>query len=163
MRHKLFLYSLFLSSSIFFTACSSSDDDTPAAEEPEEVVTLEGNYSGTWSSDTDMDITYTNFAISARLKFANEEKTRLNGEFFATSSFVSCCESGDNDGTMVFVLDGMQITSFSFNDIITDCTGNFSGTGTITSENPYRLEVDFTGNDCDGNHIGKMIFTKLNN
>ncbi len=163
MKKNLFILALFSAHILLFISCSGSDDDTPAAEMEPEAVTLEGDYIGTWNSNTDLDITYTDFGISARLKFANAEKTRLNGEFFATTSFSSCCNSGDNDGTMVFNLDGTQITSFSFNDIITDCTGNFSGTGTITSENPYRLEVDFTGNDCDGNHIGKMIFTRLNN
>lgn len=143
---------------------SCSDDDGPEEEPKEEnEITLEGDYIGTWNSNTDMDITYTDFGISAKFVFENTAKTSLKGEFFATTSFSSCCDSGDNDGTMFLDLDGDSISAFSFNDIITDCTGTFSGSGSITSKNPYTLQIEFTGNDCDGNHTGQLIFKRINN
>lgn len=140
---------------------SCSNDDSKEAEEEiieQMEITLEGDYVGTWNSTTDMDIVYTNFAISAKFIFANTDKTRLSGEFFARSS-----STGDNDGTMQITLDGDSISSFSFNDTIIDCTGTFSGSGSITSKDPYTLEINFTGNDCDGNHIGQMVFRRINN
>lgn len=152
-----------LFASIIVLSCSS-DDSSPEQEQNEEKeVTLEGDYVGTWNSSTDMDIVYSDFGISAKFKFANSTNERLSGEFFATTGFNSCCNSGDNDGTMIINLDGDNITSFSFNDIITDCTGTFSGNGSITSKNPFTLQIDFTGNDCDGNHTGQLIFKRINN
>lgn len=162
------IFFLFLPLSI---CISCSSDDGPAEQqeqeqqEPteEEVLTLEGNYRGTWNSDTDLDITYTDFGITAKFEFTDDTETRMRGEFFATTTFESCCSSGANDGTMLIDLDGNTISTFSFNDIITDCTGTFEGSGTITSEDPFTLEIDFTGNDCDGNHIGQMVFRRTNN
>lgn len=155
--------SLILLVLIYFSSCSG--DDSPEEEQKKEdsLITLEGDYLGTWNSTTDKDITFTDFGISAKFTFANNEKTRLRGEFFATTSFRSCCQSTGNDGTMVIDLDGDTIASFSFNDQIIDCTGTFSGTGSITSKTPYTLQIDFTGNDCDGNHIGQIVFTRRNN
>ena len=144
-------------------SCSSDNESGDIPEEEQNLVTLEGDYIGTWNSTTDLDITYTDFGISAKFSFANGSNTRLRGEFFATTSFSSCCDSGINDGTMVLDLDGDDITSFSFNDIITNCTGTFSGTGSVTSKTPYTISIDFTGEDCDGNHIGQMIFRRINN
>lgn len=142
--------------------CLSCSDDEGPEEEMEEMeeqeITLEGDYTGTWNSTTDLDITYTDFPISAKFVFGNVAKTRLNGEFFARSS-----STGDNDGTMVIVLDGDNISSFSFNDTLIDCTGTFSGSGSITSKNPFTLQIDFTGEDCDGNHVGQLIFKRTNN
>jgi hypothetical protein len=156
---KLFKITFFLVFPLI-TFQSCSDDDSSNEEEQEEVkeITLEGDYSGTWNSTTDMDITYTNFAISAKFRFANADKTRLSGEFFARSS-----STGDNDGTMLINLDGDSISSFSFNDTLEGCTGTFSGSGSITSKDPYTLQIDFTGNDCDGNHEGQLIFKRINN
>ncbi|MGD1946949.1 MAG: hypothetical protein ACFB0A_11975 [Croceivirga sp.] len=148
---------------IHLLSCSSDDSSGQEEEKEESLVTLEGDYIGTWNSNTDLDITYTDFGISAKFTFANSEKTRLRGEFFATTSFTSCCGSPGNDGTMLINLDGDTIESFTFNDQIIDCTGNFNGSGRITSKTPYTLQIDFTGNDCDGNHIGQMIFRRRNN
>ena len=154
---------LLLSILMMSLSCSSDNGSEAPQEEEQNPVTLEGDYIGTWNSTTDMDITFTDFGISAKFTFANTANTRLRGEFFATTSFSSCCDSGANDGTMILDLDGDDISSFSFNDIITDCTGTFSGSGSITSKNPYTLQIDFTGEDCDGNHIGQMVFTRFNN
>jgi len=145
-------------------SCGDDDGEEQMEQMEEEVeITLEGDYRGTWDSTTDMDITYDGFPISAKFRFAGNSETRLSGEFFATSNFSSCCSDNANDGTMFLDLDGDTITDFDFNDTITDCTGTFSGTGSIISNDPYTLEINFTGNDCDGNHIGQMIFIRVNN
>lgn len=160
---KLFKITFFLVLPLVtFLSCSDDDSSEEVKEEVKEI-TLEGDYVGTWNSNTDKDITYTDFGISAKFIFANTTKTRLSGEFFATTGFNSCCESGPNDGTMLINLEGDDITSFSFKDIITDCTGNFTGKGSITSKSPFTLQIDFTGNDCDGNHTGQLIFRRINN
>ncbi|GMN05624.1 hypothetical protein MTsPCn5_10120 [Croceitalea sp. MTPC5] len=161
---KLLKYaSLMLLLLVYFASCSGDDPVEEEQKTEDTPVTLEGDYIGTWNSTTDLDITYTDFGISAKFTFANNEKTRLSGEFFATTSFRSCCQDNGNDGTMLVNLDGDTIESFSFNDQIVNCTGSFSGTGSITSKAPYTLQIDFTGNDCDGNHIGQMIFTRRSN
>lgn len=149
---------------IIICSCSEGNSsEEPVMEEQNEVATLEGRYVGTWNSNTDLDITYTDYAISAEFEFSNTSKTRLTGAFFATSSFSSCCNSGDNDGTMFLNLDGDTITSFNLNDVIPECTGTFSGSGSIISKSPYTIQIDFTGSDCDGNHIGQLLFTRMRN
>lgn len=159
----------FFLSLILLVSCSSNDDEQEQEQEQvqeqeeEKEATLEGNYLGTWNSSTDQNIVFTDFGVSAKFEFANAAQTRLNGEFFATTAFSSCCNSGDNDGSMILDLDGNDIISFSFNDIITNCTGNFSGTGSITSITPYTIQINFTGNDCDGNHTGQLNFRRLDN
>lgn len=141
-------------------SCSSSEEEPEIEQISEEETTLEGNYQGLWNSTTDTDAVFTDYPVSAKITFANSAKTRLRAEFFATSTFSSCCKDEGNDGTMTMNLEGDAITSFSFNDQIVDCTGSFTGTGSITSKNPYTLKIDFTGNDCDGNHVGELLFTR---
>lgn len=142
-------------------SCSSNDDEPEVEQKEEETeITLEGNYQGLWNSTTDTDAVFTDFPVSAKIAFANSAKTRLRAEFFATSTLTSCCKDEGNDGTMTMNLDGDAITSFSFNDQIVDCTGSFTGTGSITSKDPYTIKIDFTGNDCDGNHVGELLFTR---
>lgn len=147
---------------VFMSSCSSSDDDssTPDTPPPPPVGedTLKGNYRGTWNSTTPT-ATFVDFLISVKIngENTNGNSTTLTGEFFATSSFTSCCGNA-NDGTIVINLDGNTITSFSFNDQIVDCTGNFSGSGEVNSEGDFI--IDFTGNDCDGNHVGQIVLSK---
>ncbi len=147
---------------LFITSCSSDDSAPVEEQEEQKEITLEGDYTGTWNSTTDMDITFTDYIVSARFEFSNTAKTKLRGEFFATPSFTSCCNN-NNDGTMLLNLDGDTISSFSFNDIITNCEGNFTGKGSITSKTPFTLEIDFTGSDCDGQHIGQLVFKRTKN
>lgn len=162
--NRKFSTSLSLFALFFVLFSCSSDGDEPEMEQKEEQeITLEGNYLGLWNSTTDTDATFTDFPISAKITFANTAKTKLRGEFFATASFTSCCKNEGNDGTMSMNLEGDAITSFSFNDQIVDCTGNFTGTGAITSKNPFTIKIDFTGNDCDGNHVGELVFTRSPN
>ena len=45
-----------------------------------------------------------------------------------------------------------------FTDTIVDCEGNFSGDGMIDANGNFI--IDFTGNDCDGDHVGQLLFIK---
>jgi len=150
---KLFFLTLF----ILTTSCKSDDDSSQEEQQQEEG--LIGNYSGTWNSDTSTGATFTDFAITVKItgESMSGDETVLSGEFFATSSYVSCCGS-ENDGTMVFRILNDEIISFNFNDQIVDCTGSFSGTGIVNSIGAFV--IDFTGNDCDGDHVGQIIIKK---
>ena len=160
-KHMKSFMKLFVITTILILGFSCSKDDEGSKEKEEDkLITLEGDYRGSWSSTTDMDITYDNFGISAKLAFSNSTEDRLTGEFFATSSLASCCVAGENDGTLVLDLDGDDITAFRLNSKVQNCTGDFIGSGTITSGSPYTLKINFTGNDCDGNHIGEMVFAR---
>lgn len=139
-------------------ACSSDNEETiEAVEDNSQSITILGNYIGTWNSTTPT-ATFTDFPISMRITQLNQAQTMASGEFFATSGFTSCCNSGDNDGTVTLTLNDGLITSFTYTDIIPDCTGTFEGTGTF--ENNNTLTIDFTGNDCDGEHTGVLSFVK---
>ncbi len=138
---------------LFFSACGG--DGTDPTIEPPIATTLAGDYSGTWDSTTP-SATFSGVSVSARLT-ANAQETTLSGPFFISSNFVSCCGS-TNDGTIRIIIDGNTITSFTYTDTISGCSGNFSGTGEINSNG--ALVIDFTGMDCDGDHIGKLVLTK---
>lgn len=119
---------------------------------------LNGSYSGTWT-----DNIYTDFPVSAILSFDTD---RLIGPFFYTADFVACC-GGSDDGDVELVLDGNNITSFVYNQDLPDymggCPGTYEGTGQV--KNPVTIEIDFTGDDCDGHHsygIIKLVRTEVN-
>ena len=140
-----------------FISCSSSDDSEDEII-PEQPVGFKGEYTGTWSSTTP-SITYTDYPVSITIeqeRVSGNEIT-LSGPFFATGSNVSCCGNTD-DGSVVIEIVDNTITSFSFNDRIEGCTGNFTGSGVVTSNG--TLVIDFEGNDCDGDHVGVMRFFK---
>ncbi len=141
---------------LVLNACGS--DDSQEEEEQIEETTLEGEYRGSWTSVTETT-SFTGVPVSARFAFASNSETRLLGEFFISSNFTSCCESGPNDGSLTMEIDGATITSFRYNDIIPNCGGTFNGTGTISSSEV--LEIAFTGNDCDGNHVGTITLSKI--
>ncbi|MEO0573117.1 MAG: hypothetical protein AAF039_15525 [Bacteroidota bacterium] len=147
-------------------SCGSEDDAAEMEEIGEEMeeevgeISLEGDYRGTWSSTTDQGLTFSGVTISAIFEFTDNTETRLRGWFFLSDSPGTINE---NLGTMTLSLDGNTITSFRFFDTIPDCNGDFTGTGSVISRNPFTLEIDFTGEDCDGNHIGQMVFTRVTN
>jgi hypothetical protein len=153
---------------LFLAACSSggSDDDGPIVINPpidnpiDDPINgdLAGGYKGTWTSVTPTT-SFNGFPISARFT-SNADETRLTGEFFAASGFKVCCSTGDNDGTMAMDINGTTISNFTFNDVITNCSGNFIGSGIISG---IEFIIDFTGTDCDGEHVGQMIFEKIEN
>lgn len=118
-----------------FMGCSSSDD---SSVEKEEEVSLDDKYVGTWNSTTP-SATFTGVPISAKLRPLSTNANRLVGELFISSNFTVCCSSGTNDGTLTIDFDGNTITSFRYNDVITDCTGTFIGDGTIRSDDDLLL------------------------
>lgn len=157
MKTHLTSYAWMLCLCLFIFSCSSDDGNEPVQMEDPIEETLSGNYTGTWNSETP-SITYTDFAISARFVVSASNPNRINAEFFATPNYTSCCSTNANDGTMIINLDGNTITSFSFTDTIVDCEGTFSGDGMINANGSFV--IDFTGNDCDGNHVGQLVYTK---
>jgi hypothetical protein len=141
---------------IFFLTSCSDADVAPTVEEEPAVETLTGNYTGGWTSTT-QTTSFTNYLISAKLT-ADPQQRFLSGGFFATPNFTTCCNSGANDGSISIVLAGDSITSFSLSVIIPDCGGFFRGTGVVSATG--NLVIDITGNDCDGDHVGQLVFRK---
>ena len=146
------LIALFMA--VSFTSCSSDESDK-TNDEPESQNDSEGAYLGLWNSTTP-STSYTNFAVSAIMNY-NSDQTTLSGVFFATSNYLPCCGNTDNNGTIRITLDGNTITSYTYTETIPNCMGSFSGTGTRDSNGV--LTIDFTGNDCDGDHVGQIVFT----
>lgn len=130
----------------------SCGSDDPASDE---LVLTTGDYTGKWNSTT-ATAKFTNLSISARIKEVSAGK--FEGALFISNNFTSCCNSGKDDGAIHFTVNGTTITDFVWDDIIPDCTGTFMGTGTITSNNGFRIE--FTGTDCDGDHVGDLTLSK---
>jgi hypothetical protein len=159
MKKHLTPYAWMLCLCLFLSSCGSDDGNEPQQMEEEDPIeeTFSGNYRGTWNSVTP-SITYTDFAISARFVVSASNPNRIDAEFFATSNYTSCCSTNVNDGTMIINLDDTTITSFTFTDTIVDCEGSFSGDGIINANENFV--IDFTGTDCDGAHVGQLVFIK---
>ena len=158
MKKHLMLYAWTVSLCLFICSCSSDDGNEPVQMEEDPVEeTFTGDYRGTWNSTTPT-ATFTDFGISARFVVSASNPNRIDAQFFATTNYTSCCSTNANDGTMVINLDGNTITSFSFTDTIVGCEGTFSGDGVINASGAFI--IDFTGNDCDGAHVGQLAFTK---
>lgn len=149
--------SFFILTLLIAFSCSSSDDSEDTGD-PVTADGFKGEYTGTWNSTTP-SITYSDYPVSITIEQERTSggETTLSGPFFATASNVSCCGSTD-DGSVVIKIVDNTIISFTFNDRIVDCTGNFTGSGRI--ESGGVLVIDFTGNDCDGDHVGTMRFRK---
>ena len=143
---------------ITFLGCSKDDsgDSNGPTQTPVDTSVLSGNYVGTWSSTTPT-ASFSGVAISAKLQYSGTD--RLVGEFFISPDFTVCCSAGSNDGTVILDFDGDIITSFYYDDVITDCSGIFNGSGEIRASDKAFV-IDFTGNDCDGDHVGQIILRK---
>lgn len=115
-----------------------------------------GNYRGSWNS-TIPTATFTDLPISA--KILEVTSGNFEGEFFISGNFVSCCNSGANDGTIGFSMDKNDLNDFSWDDIIPNCTGTFTRTGELTDEN--AISISITGIDCNGNHTGTINLSKI--
>ena len=158
---KLKVFTVLMIFLIAVTACGGDDDSSSQEDmEQEQVdVSLDGDYVGAWVSSTSTGASF-DVAVSSRLSFSGSDMNRLTGPFFISSNFTVCCSSGDNDGTIIIELDGDTITSFRYNDVITDCSGTFLGEGEIRSSD-RALVVNFTGSDCDGEHDGVITLRKI--
>ena len=136
-------------------SCGDDDDDNDTDDmDPKNLVITEGDYVGRWVSTA--DVQSFNVAISAKISEASSGK--FSGQFFISSNFTSCCNSGADDGTITFNVSEDKISSFIWDDVIPNCEGTFTGEGTIIGEDSFR--IDFTGNDCDGDHTGSLTLSK---
>ncbi len=143
-----------------FSIALTVDGNLLLNEKTDEIIlsdkhVLEGNYTGTWN-----DNLYTDFGISAELKF---QAGKLRGSFYYSSNFTSCC-GGSDDGMITVTLDGDNITDFDYNQFLDsfmggECPGFYTGTGIV--EDIITLKVDFEGDDCEGPHTdGKIVLKK---
>ena len=149
----LYIFMVLILLGMVLMACSSDGDDNGPMPEEEEEFTLEGNYTGTWN-----DNIYTNFPISAIL--SNPSGSNYSGPFFYSQngSFVPCCNDTENNGTISFTISGDSILNFRYNQnlefFMGGCPGVYTGKGTISGT---TLNIDFSGNDCEGEHTGGKI------
>ena len=116
---------------------------------------LNGDYTGTWN-----DNLYTDFGISAKLKVSG---STISGPFFYSPNFVSCC-SGINDGSISFRLVDGAVQNFKYAQSLAsfmggECPGVYNGEG--VQENYTSFVIPFDGNDCEGDHVGEIILTKI--
>jgi hypothetical protein len=145
----------FLIITIVFISCKS-DDDTSTPPEMEETINftnIEGDYVGKWSSTTPLN-TYDRIPMSMRIT-ASDIPGKFRGQFFFTASFVSCCNSGSSDGSILIEVEENTIKSFVYNDILPNCNGRFEGDGFINENG--EISISFAGNDCEGDHTGGLI------
>ncbi len=137
-----------ISFSLLLTSCGGEEDQ--AVED-----TISGRYVGGWNSNPPTSNIYENYPISAIVTLVSENE--YEGEFFFTNSHVSCCGS-ENDGTIKMSISGTSITSWTYDDRVRGCFGEFMGSGTIESDG--RLFIDFTGGDCEGEHADAFLFLR---
>ncbi|SMD38560.1 hypothetical protein SAMN04488029_3805 [Reichenbachiella faecimaris] len=142
--------------SAIIMSCDDSSDSKEMEDEIDDLILAEGNYRGSWTSETE-SASFNGLAISARI--TKTSNNSFSGEFFISSNYTSCCGSGDNDGTIVFKVAEEKINDFAWYDIIPSCNGLFEGAGEITSYNKFRIE--FTGSDCDGDHVGWLTLSHI--
>lgn len=114
-----------------------------------------GNYNGLWNSKT-THRTFTDLPISARIEEVSSGQ--FKGSFFITSNFTSCCNSGENDGTITFKVNKNVLNEFVYIDIIPKCNGSFTGKGKILDNNLVLIHIQ--GTDCDGDHKGTITLSK---
>mgnify|MGYP001080707895 CR=1 FL=1 len=158
MRNYNLTKTIILVALITFMGCSKDDGDGGTTPPPPVSNTLEGNYTGTWSSTTPT-ATFNGVSVSAKLQYSGSNTDNLIGEFFISGDYTVCCSAGSNDGTLDIDFDGDTITAFHYNDVITGCSGVFTGSGEIRATDKAFV-IDFTGNDCDGSHVGQIILRK---
>lgn len=134
-----------------------NENSTAIADSGSTVTLLDadprqGTYSGTWS-----DQLYNKIPISGELIESNGV---LTGDFYFTSVFISAYAGKVNDGNWRIELDNKDITSFTFNQILDNCNGTYTGSGKVLDN--ANLDISFTGNDCEGPHTGgKILLTRV--
>lgn len=115
---------------------------------------LNGNYLGAWD-----DNIYVNQPITSTL--TADDNGNVSGNLFFSKNFKPCC-GGFDDGDIRFTIVGGSVTNFIYDENLRNykggCTGKFPGTGKFDI---ISFEVDFTGDDCDGSHVGKLRLKKL--
>lgn len=147
------LRSLQIVALLLFLACSKSDDSDPDPFPSSNAP--KGAYTGSWTSLTSTGASFKDYPVYAIFDF-NSDHTQVNGEFFVSPKTYN---SSVNDGTITMRLDGNTVTSFLLNDTLLDCEGTFNGTGQVSGDGTFV--ISFTGTDCDGDHVGEMVFSKV--
>jgi len=152
------IFALYLVVFMSMLACSK-DQNSPDEEIPDETVfEVEGQYIGTWD-----DNFYSDFPISAEIN--SKGNGTYGGPFFYSQlgPFTPCCmDSGDN-GSISFDIKGDSVTNFVYDQDLRfykgGCPGKYKGSGVWSEENGW-LTIDFTGDDCDGTHVGGQIILR---
>jgi len=107
---------------------------------------VNGSYAGTWS-DTLFG------SVSVSIIFANVKNDTYKGPTYISGNFKPTY-GGSDDGKTTIVVENNEIVSFKYAQFAPNyrggCPGTYNGVGSIDSE--FRINVDFTGNDCDGFH-----------
>ncbi len=151
---KLLLASTILLISINMCSCSEEKTVNDSIKEEEFI---EEKYVGHWTSELpSLNKKYDEIPISAKIK--KNKEGEYTGEFFFTAVFITCCNSGLNDGDISFKVSNGSVIKFTYNDKIKNCNGTFEGTGTFNNK---ELIIDFNGDDCEGKHEnGKLVLRK---
>ncbi|MEQ9425033.1 MAG: hypothetical protein RJQ09_11480 [Cyclobacteriaceae bacterium] len=132
---------------------SCGDDNEPDTPTPT-TETPDNRYAGLWNSKTE-STQFNGVSISAILEVENNT---YSGQFFISSNYTSCCGSGQNDGTISFIVEDDSVKNFVWNDIIPGCTGTFTGRGIVVREGSFKIDIE--GTDCDGTHDGDITLSK---
>lgn len=159
-----YLVALFFSTFLCFSCSDGTEEieeviEKEVEEEMEEVLVdtvftlAAGNYKGLWDSRATGGAVFSELAVTATLEEA--EEGTFTGILYISDDFTSCCGGDDGDGPITFTVLEHQVT-FEWKDEIADCTGTFSGSGTLTADNTFRVNI--TGTDCDGDHTGSIRF-----
>jgi hypothetical protein len=115
---------------------------------------VSGSYVGEWNGN----LGFVGVPVSAKINRVSSDVNDYEGEFFISTNFTSCCNSGANDGTITLSVEKNMIVDFKWIDIIPNCNGTFIGTGQIMPNGDIELSI--TGNDCDGSHVAVITLEK---
>jgi len=148
-------YLLLICIIISFSSCNQKDSKDKGNPVENEYTLTSGNYTGFWNS-TATNTSFTDLPVSASVNEVAPGK--FEGGFYISNNFASCCNSGDNDGIISFTIDNNILSNFKYDDIIPNCNGLFTGSGSVLSNN--SIKIDIVGTDCDGDHTGTITLSK---
>jgi hypothetical protein len=135
---------------MFVLSTPSDSIRLPENGEPD----VSGNYVGEWNGN----LGFEGVPVSAKINRVSPEVNDYDGEFFISTNFTSCCNSGANDGTITLSVENNTIVDFEWIDVIPNCNGIFIGTGEIMPNGDIELSI--TGQDCDGSHVAVITLEK---
>lgn len=141
---------------ILLSSCGGNDETI--ALNTEAPFEFEGNWLGSWS-----DSLFPNIQVSAKV-FKAGSNTYIGSFYYGVNGatpYNPCCGAAA-DGNIRFETDGNKVLNFSIIQTAPDykggCPGTYSGSGEIILI-ANRLQIIFTGEDCDGFHDkGKMTW-----
>ncbi len=136
----------------------TKDEETFVSEEFANITLTDdspilGKYVGSWN-----DNLFTNIDVSFILESQNGN--RVTGPFFISTNFRPAWGGEENDGTITIDLneEGSNEIIFRYNQDLPDymggCPGLYVGEGSFSS---MRINISFTGDDCDGFHENGSI------